>query len=57
MKRLPIFLLLLCFVTALFTAGCDSFAEEEAEGEDTLYIYSWGDYLDPILQFAGLLPR
>ena len=53
MKRLPIFLLLLCFVTALFTAGCDSFAEEEAEGEDTLYIYSWGDYLDPdvIAQF------
>ena len=53
MKRLPIFLLLLCFVTALFTAGCDSFAEEEAEGETQRYIYSWGDYLDPdvITQF------
>ena len=39
-------LLLLSLMTAVFTAGCDSFAEEEAEGEDTLYIYSWGDYRD-----------
>ena len=47
MKRLSSFLLLLCCLTAFFTAGCDSLAEEEEGGNDTLYIYSWGDYLDP----------
>ena len=35
------------FALAVFSAGCDSFGDdEEAGGEDTLYIYSWGDYLD-----------
>ena len=53
MKKLSALLLLLCFMTAFLTAGCDSLAEEEEEGDDTLYIYSWGDYLDPdvIAQF------
>ena len=36
------------FALAVFSAGCDSWGsdDEEAGGEDTLYIYSWGDYLD-----------
>ena len=53
MKKVSALLLLLCFMTAFFTAGCDSLAEEEEEGDETLYIYSWGDYLDPdvIAQF------
>ena len=53
MKKLSALLLLLCFMTAFLTAGCDSLAEEEEEGDDKLYIYSWGDYLDPdvIAQF------
>lgn len=46
MKKVSVLLLLLCFMTAFLTAGCDSLAEEEEEGDDTLYIYSWGDYLD-----------
>lgn len=47
-------LLLVMLVCATFTlTGCDMFAEEEEEGEDVLYVYSWGDYLseDVIKQF------
>lgn len=47
-------LLLVMLVCTTFTlTGCDMFAEEEEEGEDVLYVYSWGDYLseDVIKQF------
>ena len=36
---------LLLFALLLSLSGCANFAEEEAEDENTLYIYSWGDYL------------
>ena len=44
MKRYFALALLLLFT--VFAAGCDALAEDEEGGEDTLYIYSWGDYLD-----------
>mgnify|MGYP002522051048 FL=1 len=48
-------LLVSAMLCTLLFAGCDALSEddEESEGEDTLYIYSWGDYLDPevITQF------
>ena len=47
-------LLLVMLVCTTFTlSGCDMFAEEEEEGENVLYVYSWGDYLseDVIKQF------
>ena len=37
------FLALLIF--GIFISGC-SFAENEDEGENVLYVYNWGDYLD-----------
>lgn len=40
-------LVLMLFVSSLFFAGCDMFAEEQEEGDDLLYVYSWGDYLSP----------
>lgn len=47
--------LVVAMLSTLLFAGCDALSEdsEESEGEDTLYIYSWGDYLDPevITQF------
>ncbi len=50
MKKHPFLRLLAlaaAFALAIFSAGCDSIGDdEEAGGEDTLYIYSWGDYLD-----------
>ena len=40
-------LVLLLFVGSLFYAGCDMFAEEQEEGDNLLYVYSWCDYLSP----------
>ena len=40
------FALALLLLFSVFAAGCDCFADDEAGGDDTLYIYSWGDYLD-----------
>ncbi|MDD7057369.1 MAG: ABC transporter substrate-binding protein [Selenomonadaceae bacterium] len=42
----------LCLLLALglaLTAGCDMFGDQddEAEGDDVVYVYSWGDYLAP----------
>ena len=47
-KLLRLWALLMAFALSIFAAGCDSWGEEEEEagGDDTLYIYSWGDYLD-----------
>lgn len=33
-------------LSSLIFSGCDMLAEEQDDDEDTLYIYSWGDYLD-----------
>ena len=40
------FALALLLLLSVFVAGCDCFADDEEGGTDTLYIYSWGDYLD-----------
>ncbi|MDD6135225.1 MAG: ABC transporter substrate-binding protein [Selenomonadaceae bacterium] len=40
-------IVLLLFVGSLFFTGCDMFAEEQEEGDNLLYVYSWGDYLSP----------
>ena len=50
MKKL---LLTLLLMSTFLMSGCDMFAEEEDEGADVLYVYSWGDYLseDVIKQF------
>ncbi len=52
-RRFPLLMLLLGLLLVFSTAGCDSLAEDEEGGDDALYIYSWGDYLDPevITQF------
>ncbi|SFA86172.1 ABC transporter substrate-binding protein [Selenomonas ruminantium] len=49
-RSLLLTLLVLC---TFLLSGCDMFAEEEEEGADVLYVYSWGDYLseDVIKQF------
>lgn len=46
-------LLTLLLALSLLLTGCDMFAEEQEEGDDVLYVYSWGDYLSPevIAQF------
>ena len=38
---------------SVITGGCDMLAQDKDEGEDVLYVYSWGDYLDPdvLVQF------
>ena len=53
MKHLRYLLSLLLLLLPLAVSGCDMFAEEEDEGEDILYVYSWGDYLseDVLKQF------
>lgn len=43
--ELRYFLSLLVLLLPFTLAGCDMFAEEEEEGEDILYVYSWGDYI------------
>lgn len=40
-------LLVALFGASMLLAGCDMFAEEQEEGDDVLYVYSWGDYLSP----------
>ena len=40
-------IVLLLFVGSLLFTGCDMFAEEQEEGDNLLYVYSWGDYLSP----------
>ena len=51
--ELRYFLSLLVLLLPFTLAGCDMFAEEEEEGEDILYVYSWGDYIseDVLEQF------
>lgn len=47
-------LLVIALISTLLFAGCDALSgDDEADDADTLYIYSWGDYLDPevITQF------
>lgn len=41
------FLLLMLISLSMLFSGCDMFAEEQDEGDDILYVYSWGDYLSP----------
>ena len=38
---------------SVITGGYDMLAQDKDEGEDVLYVYSWGDYLDPdvLVQF------
>ncbi|SHK62531.1 spermidine/putrescine transport system substrate-binding protein/spermidine/putrescine transport system permease protein [Selenomonas ruminantium] len=52
-KYLRSLLLTLLVLSTFVMTGCDMFAEEEDEGADVLYVYSWGDYLseDAIKQF------
>ena len=38
---------LLMLAGCLLFSGCDMFAEDQEEGDNVLYVYSWGDYLDP----------
>lgn len=44
---------LILLVISVITGGCDMLAQDKDEGEDVLYVYSWGDYLDPdvLVQF------
>lgn len=53
MKHLRYLLTMLLLLMSFALAGCDMFAQEEEEGEDILYVYSWGDYLseDVLEQF------
>ena len=37
---------LLVLLLCLCLTGCDMLEEDEAEGQNVLYVYSWGDYLD-----------
>ena len=46
MWRRALLAMLLVLALAL-CEGCDMFAEEEDEDENVVYVYSWGDYLDP----------
>ena len=46
MKKMRFCLALLLFLLPLSLTGCDMFAEEAEEGQDVLYVYSWGDYID-----------
>ena len=46
-KYTAILLALLLLGLGMLTAGCDMLAQDEDESEDVLYVYSWGDYLDP----------
>lgn len=46
MKIKKYFALLIMLLSSLIFSGCDMLAEEQDDDEDTLYIYSWGDYLD-----------
>ena len=53
MKHLRYLLFLLLLLVPFALTGCDMFAEEEDEGADVLYVYSWGDYIseDVLKQF------
>ena len=53
MKNLRYMLALLLLLLPFSLTGCDMFAQEEEEGEDILYVYSWGDYIseDVLKQF------
>ena len=46
MKKMRFCLALLLFLLPLSLTGCDMFAEEAKEGQDVLYVYNWGDYID-----------
>ena len=52
-KYLRSLLLTMLVLATLLLSGCDMFADQQEEGEDVLYVYSWGDYLseDVIKQF------
>ena len=46
MKNLRYLLAVLLLLVPLALTGCDMFAQGEEEGEDILYVYSWGDYIN-----------
>ena len=43
------YILCLCLALAclLTFSGCGFHDEEEAEGDNVVYVYNWGDYIDP----------
>lgn len=46
-KYTAVLVALMLLGLSLLTAGCDMLTRDEDEGADVLYVYSWGDYLDP----------
>ena len=43
------YILCLCLALACLStfSGCGFHDEEEAEGDNVVYVYNWGDYIDP----------
>ncbi len=44
MRRLIPFIMAISFTLSLILSGC---AGNEAEGDNVLYVYNWGEYIDP----------